>query len=297
MRALVLSGGGGRGAYELGVYKALHEEGVEPDLVSGASIGATGAAFIAAGMEPDDIANVWTQLSRRAVYTLRRDLWRVHSWTHLLDNTPLRALLEDKLDLDAVRSSSTRILVTAVAIEEGEMHIFDNDDITVDHLMASMALPFVFPMVEIDGATYWDGGLGGITPLEPAIRAGATDVTCVVPHPYGTDGPVPTSPQETLERAFEVMATTRLRQDVRRTRRINHLVQSGVSEEPWRYVDLHVISPSERLPARVLTVDGATAAHLIDIGYRDGIAFLDDLQESDPAPGADTSTDQAPGRT
>jgi NTE family protein len=281
MRALVLSGGGGRGAYSIGVYKALVEDGYEPDLVSGASVGAIAGAYIASGYGPDELVDLWTSLERSEVYTIRRDLWRFGTWTHLLDPSPLREVLEETLDMEAVRASDVELMVTAVDVADGEMEVFRNEDLTVDHLMASSALPFVFPMVEIDGKKYWDGGLGGWTPLEPAILAGAEEIFVVIPHPYSRQGAVPESPVETLERAFELMGTARLSRDVERTRRINELVREGETGEPWRDIPLHVISPSEKLDARVLTVDGETAREIIGIGYDDGVDFLADLDDVD----------------
>lgn len=289
MRALVLAGGGGRGAYSIGVYKALVEDGYAPDLVSGTSVGAIAGAYIAAGKTPDDLVDLWTDLERSNVYTIRRDLWRFGTWTHLLDPTPLRELLEETLDVEAVHASDVDLLVTAVDVTDGRMTVFRNEEITVDHLLASSALPFVFPMVEIDGKQYWDGGMGGWTPLEPAILEGAGEIFVVIPHPYSREGAVPETPVETLERAFELMGTARLSRDVERTRRINQLVREGETGDPWRDIDLHVISPSQKLDARVLTVDGETAAEIIGIGYQDGLDFLagDGEVDDDPPSGGD----------
>ena len=94
MRALVLSGGGGRGAYELGVYKALRDGGIAFDILSGSSVGAITAAAIASGYSLQELESLWTRMSTFRVVQPRADLWAFTKWTHLMYSRPLLKFLE-----------------------------------------------------------------------------------------------------------------------------------------------------------------------------------------------------------
>ena len=85
---LVLSGGGGRGAYECGVYKGLYEHGIEPDILVGTSIGAINAAAIVGGASPEDLERMWLAMDTRRVHKHRWDFWNFFRWRNLLDHSP-----------------------------------------------------------------------------------------------------------------------------------------------------------------------------------------------------------------
>ena len=214
-RALVLSGGGGRGAYQAGVWAWLQEQGWKPDLVSGSSVGAINGAAIAGGVSAEQLKQLWCSIDSARVFRRRR--WRnlVHwvkrlfgyakGFAPLADTSPLRRLLTQKLDMVALRTSETELVVTAVRILDAAVRYFDGRQIGIEHIMASSAIPVVFPWEEIDGDAYWDGGLAVNTPLLPAIQRRAREVVVVlfVPIAQGLSG-LPETRRQAIEWIFEL---------------------------------------------------------------------------------------------
>lgn len=218
---LVLSGGGARGAYEVGVLQGLTEVlELGPDdpapfqVFTGASVGAINTTFLAAHAHRGDmgaaqLAQVWRDLRlpvHLKVDPLRllgaRQLWA--RWrgkpglgTSLLDSEPLDAVVRDSVSWsqlhDNVRSGRVRaLIVAALRVSTGRTCMFyeTTDDsvfrpsrdprrmarpgpITADHVLASAAIPVVFPSRRVDDGWYCDGGIRFNTPVAPAIRAGA----------------------------------------------------------------------------------------------------------------------------
>jgi NTE family protein len=204
--ALVLQGGGALGAYQGGVYEALHEADLEPDWVSGVSIGAINAALIA-GNPPDKrlerLHEFWDTITARKIwaFTPDGDIYRkarnaasqfltttlgqpgffapriTNPWltaaggrgsTSYYNTAPLRETLVKLVDFDLLNSGEVHFSVGAVNIQSGNFIFFDNQKqvIEPEHIMASGALPPALPMVKIGGDYFWDGGIVSNTPLQ-----------------------------------------------------------------------------------------------------------------------------------
>ena len=204
--ALVLQGGGALGAYQVGVYQALHEAGLEPNWVCGVSIGGINSAIIA-GNPPEErlekLRIFWDRITARKVwhYTPDGDVWRkarnLHStfltttlgqpgffqphelnpWlspagartaTSYYDTTPLRDTLLELVDFDLINSRKIHFAVGAVNVLTGNFLYFDNNKEVIgpEHVMASGALPPALPMVKIGTDHFWDGGIVSNTPLQ-----------------------------------------------------------------------------------------------------------------------------------
>ncbi|MGY3482896.1 NTE family protein [Bradyrhizobium sp. USDA 4011] len=204
--ALVLQGGGALGAYQAGVYQALHESNIEPDWVCGVSIGAINSAIIA-GNPPDKrlqrLHTFWDRITGRKIWhhTPDGDIFRkarnfTSSWltttlgqpgfftphqtnpwlspagartaTSYYDTTPLRESLLELVDFDRINSKKMRFAVGAVNVLSGNFIYFDNahDEIIPEHIMASGALPPALPMVKVGTDHFWDGGIVSNTPLQ-----------------------------------------------------------------------------------------------------------------------------------
>ena len=202
--AIVLQGGGGLGAYEFGVLKALYAErpGFTPAVVSGTSIGAITAAVLA-GAKGDPIAALdflWREkltvpppafaeltawwpaqiqrslavLGNPGMYQLRPEfLWAPWLCTSIYDTAPLRQTLAQLVDLDRLNDGHIRSIVGAIEVGTAQSKFFDSakERISFDAVVASGSLPPGFPMTRIDDTQYWDGGLFTNTPLGPAINA------------------------------------------------------------------------------------------------------------------------------
>jgi NTE family protein len=204
--ALVLQGGGALGAYQAGVYQALQEAGLEPDWVSGVSIGAINGAIIAGNppaLRLQRLRTFWERITERKIwnYTPDGDVFRrtrnaASSWLTILhgqpgfftpthpspwlsfpgartatsyyDSAPLRETLLELVDFSLINQKETRLAVGAVNVLDGNFAYFDNalDTIEPEHVMASGALPPALPMVKIGTDHFWDGGIVSNTPLQ-----------------------------------------------------------------------------------------------------------------------------------
>jgi NTE family protein len=204
--ALVLQGGGALGAYQAGVYQAMHEAGVEPDWVSGVSIGAINSAIIAGNPPKYRLRRLrafWEMITERKIwpFTPDGDIFRkarnAHSclvttvagqpgffaprhpnpWmsltgassaTSYYDSSPLRDTLTELVDFSLINERASRFSVGAVNVLTGNFVYFDNakEEIEPEHIMASGALPPALPMIKIGTDHFWDGGIVSNTPLQ-----------------------------------------------------------------------------------------------------------------------------------
>ncbi len=203
---LILQGGGALGAYQAGVYQALHESGLEPDWVAGVSIGAVNSALIA-GNAPQDrvkkLESFWLDITARDPFTawpegdaprMMRNMLSAmngilfgqpgffqprpysgflaprgsHAATAFYDTTPLHKTLNRLVDFELINNGPTRFAVGAVNVATANFQYFDNRETSIipEHIMASGALPPGLPMVRIGQHYYWDGGLVSNTPLQ-----------------------------------------------------------------------------------------------------------------------------------
>src|SRR5262245_59182730 len=206
MTILVLQGGGALGAYQAGAFEALAEAGWMPDWIAGVSIGAINASIIAGSKPedrakhlrlfwntvseylqnkpaiPGEVARRWFNeanaaaaatfgvpgfFSPRFPSPLLSPPGSLEALS-FFDTSPLRATLTSLVDFDLLNSGAMRLSLGAVNIRSGNSVYFDTKEqkISVDHVMASGALPPGFPPVLIDGEAYWDGGLVSNTPIQ-----------------------------------------------------------------------------------------------------------------------------------
>ncbi len=208
-KALVLTGGGARGAFHVGVWKYLQEQQWTPDLICGTSIGAISAAAIGSGLTVEGLRRIWTTGHRSRIYrsklikSLGSALFR-KPLKPLLDTAPLRALITQHLDLTALRQSPIDIIITAVNVVNGRLYLFNQHEIEVDHLMASSAMPILFPWQYIGGEPYWDGGVMANTPLFTALQREMDEIIVVLLSPVGhLEMPFPGTLINGLELVFE----------------------------------------------------------------------------------------------
>jgi NTE family protein len=251
--ALVLQGGGALGAYQAGVYQALHEGGLEPDWVSGVSIGAINAALIA-GNKPERrlaaLCEFWDRVTDRTIwpYTPDGDIYRqtrntvsalttalfgqpglfqphrINPWllpagnkdaTSFYDNALLKQTLDELIDLDILNNGEVHFAVGAVNVMTGNFVFFDNrkEEIRIEHVMASGALPPAFPMVQIGTDYFWDGGIVSNTPLQHLL-AQPDNLNSLVFQVdlFSARGVLPRTMSDVLGRHKDIMYSSRTRQ-------------------------------------------------------------------------------------
>lgn len=250
--AVVLQGGGALGAYEYGVLRALYDQrpGFRPVAVSGISIGAVTAAVLG-GAKGDPIAaldRLWREkltvsaplpifglpvqvdqslavFGNPGMYRLNSELFMA-PWasTSIYDTSPLRQTLTELVDPEILNDEVTRVVVGATRVDTGEIDFFDSRSpggLTFEHVAASGSLPPGFPMTQIDGDSYWDGGLFSNTPLSPAINAleeaAKGDPSAIreliVVELFPMNAPIPSTMAEVLERMVQLQYTSRLQVD------------------------------------------------------------------------------------
>lgn len=285
-RALVLSGGGGRGAYQAGVWAWLEEQEWQPNLVCGSSVGAINGAAIAGGMSSERIRDLWHSIEQRKVFRPR--MWRnllhglmqpfglASGMTPIADTTPLRNLLTQQLDVEAVHESDIELVVSAVRVQDARVRYFNGRELAIEHIMASSAIPIVFPWEVIDGEAYWDGGLAVNTPLLPAIERDATEIVAIVFAPI-LQGlkELPATRTEASRWLFEVSTLASAASLVALLRAVHGdapLVEglSGNNLVTFGPTKLYIVAPEKLLGFRsLLEFDAKQTDRLFEAGYRD----------------------------
>lgn len=217
--AFVLGGGGLLGASEVGQLLALVEAGIAPDLVLGTSVGAVNGALVAAEPGPaavEDLRQLWTSLSRSTVFggspvQQLRMVARTRTALHAPD--PLREMLTQRLDGATMEDLPVPFQCVAASIERAEEHWFTSGSV-VDAVVASCAVPGLFPPAEVDGEHFLDGGIVDSVPLGRAVTLGAR--TVFVLHVGRLERPLqaPTRPWEVAMVALEVARRHRFLRDM-----------------------------------------------------------------------------------
>ena len=252
--ALVLQGGGSLGAYELGAARRLYQDAdFAPDVIAGVSIGAITAVLLARparGLKPlDALEAFWRKvavsgsflppalrqyaslLGNPHFFTPRFDYFALPGWTYIYDTAPLRETLAQLVDLDALadQSASPGLLVSATDVAAGQIEYFYSRErpLTLDHIVASGSLPPSFPMTEIDGKSYWDGGLFDNTPLGAVLDrldpAPGVDRTIYVVNLFPNAAPIPTSMVEVTTRTQNLQFANRTAEDLKFLVRIDEV--------------------------------------------------------------------------
>ncbi|AOP36552.1 alpha/beta hydrolase [Leptospira tipperaryensis] len=283
-RALILSGGGARGAYQAGVLRYLEEIQFKPDVICGTSVGAITATAMGCGMNAAEITKLWKSIEAKKV--MRYSIWNdlvdifVKSYSPLTDTTPLKNLLYSYLDFRNLRKNPTEVIITAVNILTAELVFFRNKEIDIEHVMASSAIPMFFPWQYVDGAPHWDGGVMANTPILPAVERGATDIVVVLLSPVGgIDMGLPRTRREGLERVFElsligsfqtVMSNMNFEKKKRKGKKskLSSLLSIPSADRPE--LKIRTIGPRTSLGfSSILNFSQVQADYLISRGYED----------------------------
>jgi NTE family protein len=277
--ALILSGGGAKGAWEAGVAARLIERNVPVRLVAGSSAGALNAAMIADG-RLDRLQQLWRTVTREQVYTLRPSvlfagllpgvltLLALDRAGSLLDPAPLRTLISDAIDFERVRVSPVELLVVATDLARYDKRAFDNRTLSVDALLAAAAVPGAFPPVSVDGVPLVDGGLTGRAPVLEALALGRPIGRAIVVMSYAPDerASAPTTLRRTLEESLELVMIHAIRRDVELAR-LRH-----------PEVDVQLLTPSAPLRLRPLDFDPDVMAAALERGRADAATCLQTME-------------------
>ena len=263
-RALVLSGGGGRGAFQCGVLEKLSEVGWEPDVLVGTSIGSMNAAVWALDGTPG-VVRMWESIRTRDMHRFLR----LRPWRSLFDRRAWKKTLEIYAPEKRLQEIRTALYIVATDIDTGHPAVFTNAvdldgskplyqkvvAINHQHLLASSAIPYVYATTRVEDARYWDGAVMYNSPLRPAIDAGAEEILVVLLSPYhdilepGQQLPLPhPGLAGKIGHLLDLAITATFENDFEQMRKINRRVSQNASPE-HKEIKAALIGPEDWLTA------------------------------------------------
>jgi NTE family protein len=209
--AFVLGGGGNLGAVQVGMLQALLERDIRPDVLIGCSAGALNAAAIAGDPSLDAIDRLrtaWTTLDGPTVFPASgiglSGVWQLARRGHALGtNDGLRSLIERTLPYRTFEEAAVPLHVVATSLRSGRERWFCSGPV-VDPILASAALPALFPPVEIAGDVLVDGGVVDNVPISRAIALDATRIYVLHVGNFGRPRPAPKRPIDVLLQSFSI---------------------------------------------------------------------------------------------
>jgi NTE family protein len=283
--SLALQGGGAHGAFEWGVLdRLLEEDRLEIGAITAASAGAMNAVALACGLTQDGrrgarakLDQFWRAVNQSggrnvfgdsAIWTaafnprwLQASPFYRYFETVMLsaspydfnpfDLNPLRDVLKEVVDFQAVRAAPLDLFISATDVKAGKAKIFSRDELSPDAVLASSALPQLFRAVQIDGAAYWDGGYVANPALWPLIYSGAPrDILLVMVNPFRRED-VPRTAGDIIDRLNEVSFNATLSGELRAIAFVEKLIEDGLlvdsARSKYRHMLVHAIEADGHL--------------------------------------------------
>ncbi|MGH8592431.1 MAG: patatin-like phospholipase family protein [Gammaproteobacteria bacterium] len=260
---LALQGGGAHGAFAWGVLDRLIEDGrLQIDGLTATSAGSMNASVYAYGKMmggPDGareaLHNFWRKISQAGelyspIKYMPLSFLLFETWTRLFSPyqfnpfnfNPLRQVLSESVDFEKlVMCKSTNLFINTTNARTGRVRVFRNEEITLDVVLASACLPFLFQAVEIDGEHYWDGGYTGNPPLHPLFyHTQSRDVVILHINPMYQES-IPTQAPEIANRINEISFNSSLLKELRAIAFVNKLLEEGWLKDEYRSKLKHVL--------------------------------------------------------
>lgn len=302
---LALQGGGAHGAFTWGVLDRMFEEDrLWVEAISGTSAGAMNAVIATQGMYDSGadgargaLEAFWRAISqagrnspfKRTPLDLMLGTWSLDTspgyiWFDLIgrlaspyelnpfDFNPLRDVVERCVDIEKVAGEQDmEVFLSATNVETGRVRVFRRHEITVDVIMASACLPFIFKAVQIDGVPYWDGGYMGNPVLFPFIdHSPSSDILIVQINPMYRPG-TPTKARDILNRVNEITFNASLLRDLRAIDFVDRLLEEGkLAAKDYRKMNVHMVDGRDHMlglgASSKLNSEWAFLTHLRDRG-------------------------------
>jgi NTE family protein len=280
--AVALQGGGSHGAYTWGVLeRLLDQEGLDLCGYCGTSAGAMNATVLAYGLylggkpkAKELLQQFWKTVSEVGqTFPLKPNWFDLQFGKGNMDNSlgfmltemtalylspyqsnplnynPLQKILTDIVDFEALKSCDiTKLFVCATNVRRGRVKVFKLEEMSIDAVLASACLPYLFQAVTIDGEDYWDGGYMGNPPIFPLIDGTDTqDILVIQINPIN----IPKTPQtanEIRDRVNELSFNSSLMLEMRKLDFIDRLLTRGVEVgDKFRKIYVHNINPEKDL--------------------------------------------------
>ncbi|MCA1833780.1 MAG: patatin-like phospholipase family protein [Actinomycetota bacterium] len=241
--AFVLSGGGVLGAVQAGQIQALLTAGIRPDVVVGSSVGALNAAFVACKPDADstdELIAIWRSLKTEDIFPGSRfsRAWNIVArGDHIYPNEGLRRLVE-RLPVRTFEECVLPLSICATNLTTGAERWFSEGPL-MRAILASTALPAIFPPVSIDGDLYVDGGVVNNAPVSRAVEFGAKKIYVLTCGTKKHELPPIRRPLDVLVQAFAHARHVRLGLDLERfADKADVVVIPGADVRGIRYNDL-----------------------------------------------------------
>jgi len=312
---LALQGGGSHGAFTWGVLDRLLDDGrLEFDGLSGTSAGALNAAVLATGWTRGGrdgaraaLREFWLDVSRAGQIfspfshsqlgaqgdNFNFDKLPAYQWVNTffrafspyqfnpLNLNPLRDVARRHVDEQALRDCPIKLFVTATRVHTGQARVFSGAELSIDALLASACLPFMFQAIEIDGEPYWDGGYTGNPALYPLIYGTPSlDIVLVKINPLKREG-TPTRSVEILDRLSEITFNASLVAEMRAIDFVARLLREQ-RLDPGRYksLRLHMVADDAGLApfnaSSKFNTDRVFLEQLFELGRKAAARWLHD---------------------
>jgi len=280
---IALQGGGAHGAFTWGVLDRLLEvDEIVADAMCGTSAGAVNAVVCAYGLHvggppkaKELMETLWKKVANSGsflfkpgvmdqffgkgdIYNSPGYLW-FNTMTQFMspynfnpfNYNPLRDILNDLVDFEELHLyNKKKLFICATNVKTNRAKIFTNKDITVDSVLASACLPFLFQAVEIDGEYYWDGGYMGNPPIFPLItNTNIHDVVLIKINSININS-VPTTARDIADRVNEISFNSSLINEMKLIHYRNELLRNGilkVDDKANREIFVHTISGYDAL--------------------------------------------------
>ncbi|WP_439813699.1 patatin-like phospholipase family protein [Zavarzinia sp. CC-PAN008] len=261
---LALQGGGSHGAFTWGVIDRLLEDpSIEIEGVVGTSAGAMNAAVLTCGLAAGGregarklLETFWKKISDGARFSPLQQSWMdrlmgnrgleyspiYHTFDTIsrmmspyqmnpFNYNPLKQTLAEVLDTDMLHHErAVKLFICASNVLTGRIRVFRERDVTVDAVLASACLPFLFQAVEVDGEHYWDGGYMGNPPIYPLIyNCDSRDVLIIQINPIQIPE-LPTTAQGILDRINTLSFNSSLMREMRAIGFVTSLIDRGFDD-------------------------------------------------------------------
>ena len=306
-KALVLSGGSIKGAYEAGALKAVFEKGYAPEYIYGISVGNLNSSFICQEAAKQFIAtgsvdwvkvgevlcDFWsTEITEpKNLVKTKCNLWLLLSlnwglifkkFDSILDTTPLQNLIKKRIDPNIIKHTPVKLHIGAVNIYSGEiLYVEPTDPNFLDFVVASTAIPIMMPVKNINGIPYLDGGLRDVAPLGKAIQEGADEIVCVCCQSEKLDNK-PYNQRDLVvlvDKVMDIVVTEIINSDIKTLDNINKLIAeypgaTGSHHSKYKLIKNTVIRPDKEINLDIQAFNQADIINLMNEGYNDALAQL-----------------------
>ncbi|MCW3077998.1 MAG: Alpha/beta hydrolase [Bacteroidetes bacterium] len=280
---IALQGGGAHGAFTWGVLdRLLEEENLVAEAMCGTSAGAVNAVTCAYGLHiggpqkaKELLEELWRRIALSGSYMFKPgtfdkvygsgDIYNSagYMWFNAISQVlspynfnpfnynPLKDILEKLIDFKELQAyNNKKLFICATNVKTNRAKIFSNKEITVDAVMASACLPFLFQAVEIEGQFYWDGGYMGNPPISPLITGtGLHDIVLVKINSININS-VPTTARDIADRVNEISFNSSLINEMKLIHYRNELIRNGIlktDNKENREIFVHTISGYDAL--------------------------------------------------